>query len=128
MPVSLTRRACYGSRANDGLIDIRMAVSRNGGRSAHYSTARDGRRPFVQLGVNHCPLKSSPDASPRGMAWCDAAKLEAPGVNRSNREAVTGSWDTSVMYMLNGQIDSDDGEHILLCAPRTNRIARILLC
>ena len=84
-------------------------------------TARDGRRPFVQLGANHCPLKSSPDASPRGMAWCDASILEAPGANRSSREAVTGSFDTSVMYALNGHVDADDGEHIYLCAAKSHR-------
>ena len=70
----------------------------------------------MQLGANHCPLKSSPDASPRGMAWCDASILEAPGANRRSREAVTGSYDTSVMYALNGHVDADDGEHIYLCA------------
>jgi hypothetical protein len=101
-------------RGNDGLIDIRMAVSRDGGRSAHYPSARDGRRPFVQLGANHCPLKSSPDASPRGMMWCDAKILEAPGSNRSSRDAVTGSLDTSVMYALNGRVEAEDGEHLFL--------------
>ena len=75
----------------------------------------------MQLGANHCPLKSSPDASPRGMAWCDASILEAPGANRSSREAVTGSFDTSVMYALNGHVDADDGEHIYLCAAKSHR-------
>ena len=38
---------------NDGLLDIRLAISRDG-KSVTYPTARNARAPWVPLGYNHC--------------------------------------------------------------------------
>ena len=69
---------------NDGLLDIRLLVSRDGENISYTSTA-NARQPFVPLGVNDCGA-STP--SVHG-GWCSPY---------SGVEART-SFDTSAMYL-----------------------------
>ena len=103
------KTALHTPKCNDGLIDIRMAVSRDGGRTADYPPARDARRPYVSLGVNSC-ANLEPAQWPAGMPWCNNAnESEIPGAP----PAPPSSFDTSVMYMANGAVESPDGQHML---------------
>lgn len=89
---------------NDGILDIRLAVSRDNGRTIAYPPARDARRPFVTGGINRCSLNQSWLAqSPVGLSWCPRASAD------SNPAAQMTSFDTSTMYMVNGAAESSDG-------------------
>ena len=93
-------RPPYGF-GNDGLLDVRLVVSRDG-KSLDYVPARNGRAPYVPLGLNEC----GPRASAPGVAggWCSPFT----GV-----EART-SPDTSAMYMASGWVPSADGTEVYL--------------
>ena len=82
---------------NDGILDIRMVASRDGTR-LNYSTARNGRAPFVPLGINDC---ESTTPSVEG-GWCSPF---------SGVEARTSA-DTSAMYMASGYVPSVDGHSL----------------
>eukprot|EP00656_Telonema_subtile_P000700 TRINITY_DN10339_c0_g1_i1.p1 TRINITY_DN10339_c0_g1~~TRINITY_DN10339_c0_g1_i1.p1 ORF type:complete len:490 (-),score=83.31 TRINITY_DN10339_c0_g1_i1:293-1762(-) len=86
---------------NDGLLDIRLLVSRDGGKSGlRYTPAPNARSPFVPLGVNRCGA-SSPTAVD---GWCSPV---------SGVEAST-SFDTSAMYMASGYLNSLDKQSLYL--------------
>jgi hypothetical protein len=58
---------------NDGLVDIRFATARSALDDAHYPPTKNGRAPFVPLGVNRCPaLVMAPGAGQTGprFDWC----------------------------------------------------------
>ena len=76
---------------NDGILDIRLAVSRDNGRTIAYPPARDARRPFITQGINRCALNVSWLAtSPPGLSWCPrAASVHNP--------AQMTAFDTSTM-------------------------------
>jgi len=87
--------APFGFR-NDGLLDIRLAVSRDG-KKFSYPDARNGRSPFVPLGINTCGNSASFPSV--GGGWCSPT---------SGVEAHT-NFDTSAMYMASGYLSSLDG-------------------
>jgi hypothetical protein len=84
---------------NDGLLDIRMVASRDGIR-LNYTTARNGRAPFVPLGINDCGESSTTPSVEGG--WCSPF---------SGVEARTSA-DTSAMYMASGYVASVDGHSL----------------
>ena len=85
---------------NDGLLDIRLVVSRDGAH-VNYTTAENGRSPWVPLGVNKCgPGAHAPD-NPNG--WCSP---------KTGIEAGPTAFDTSAMYMASGYVPSNDGDEI----------------
>ena len=92
---------------NDGLIDIRFAFSRSALDDASYPPTRDGRAPFVPLGVNSCPvLGLAPGAgntNPR-FDWC---------YDNVGDYAAT-SIDASTKYMASGVVLSADGATLSL--------------
>ena len=91
---------------NDGLLDIRLLVSRDG-QTLNYVKTNDQddvgyRSPFVHLGINQCGNDaSSPDV--KG-GWCSPV---------SGIESTT-SFDTSAMYMASGHLLSLDSTSIYL--------------
>ena len=72
---------------NDGLLDIRLVVSRDG-KQLNYTAARNNRVPFVPLGFNMCGATTPSVAG----GWCSPFD----GI-----EAAT-SFDTSAIYMASG--------------------------
>jgi hypothetical protein len=66
------------SKNNNGLVDIRFATARHVLDACSYPPTRDGRAPFVPLGVNSCPILTlAPRTWPSRMAgdaprfdWC----------------------------------------------------------
>ena len=61
---------------NDGLLDIRLVVSRDGAQVG-YSSAKNARSPWVPLGYNKCgPGAHAPD---NVGGWC-SPKTDASGI------------------------------------------------
>lgn len=95
---------------NDGLVDIRFASARSVLDDAHYPPTRNGRAPFVPLGVNTCPaLVMAPELVDAGldgarMEWCYNYKGDL------NASAI----DTGSKYMASGYLLSADGTQINL--------------
>ena len=66
------------SKNNNGLVDVRFATARHVLDEVSYPPTRDGRAPFVPLGVNSCPMLTlAPRTWPSHMAgdaprfdWC----------------------------------------------------------
>ena len=66
------------SKNNNGLVDVRFATARHVLDNCAYTPTRDGRSPFVPLGINRCPLlKMAPQTWATKMAgdaprfdWC----------------------------------------------------------
>ena len=94
-----TARAPWPTVSANGLLDIRLVTSRNG-VNLSYTESRNGRSPFVPLGINDCAA-STPGV--RG-GWCDP---------RGTEEQHT-SFDTSAMYMASGYLPSHDGHALHL--------------
>ena len=84
--------------ANDGLLDVRLAVTRDIKNNLSYTTASNSRAPFVALGPSSCG-SNTPDVLG---GWCSPST----GV-----EART-SFDTSGVYMASGYVPSTDGTEI----------------
>jgi hypothetical protein len=95
--------------SNDGLLDIRLLVSRDGEHLYYVPDDRGGgsggsgvgfRSPFVSLGMNEC------GATAPGIlnGWCSPT---------SGIESKT-TFDTSAMYMASGHLLSPDGNFIYL--------------
>ena len=86
---------------NDGLLDIRLIYARQAtAKALKYSSAINGRAPFVPLGPNGCgPGAASP--SEIG-GWCNPTT----GVEEKT------SFDTSATYMASGYAESPDGNEI----------------
>lgn len=95
---------------NDGLVDIRFASSRSVLDDAHYPPTRNGRAPFVPLGVNSCPaLVIAPELVDAGldggrMEWCYNYK----------GDLTDSAIDTGSKYMASGYLLSADGAQIYL--------------
>ena len=93
---------------NDGLLNIRLAVSRSTTNLSYVATGGFGspgfRAPFVAWGVNTCGEWAVHPSLPGG--WCDA---------RDGILAQT-SFDTSGGYMVAGSVDSSDGLEVLTYA------------
>lgn len=93
---------------NDGLIDIRFAFARSVLDDAHYPPTRNGRAPFVPLGINKCPaLVMAPEPVDAGleggrMEWC----YNFPG------DLNDSTIDTGTKYMASGYLLSADGTEI----------------
>lgn len=87
---------------NDGLLDIRLVVSRDG-QTVGYPPAPDARLPFVDLGINSCGDVNQQPSTPGG--WCDPTSAEV-----MQHTAV----DTSAMYMASGYLPSTDGGAVYL--------------
>lgn len=85
--------------AADGILDLRLVASRDGSNLS-YTSARNGRSPFVPLGINDCPSSTPTVAG----GWCDPNTLE---------ESRT-SMDTSAMYAASGYLESHDGHGLHL--------------
>lgn len=90
----------YG-HSNDGLLDVRMLVSRDGISLDYVSGAWNARSPYVSLGDNSCGegLASRPQVHG---GWCD---------EKSGELAFT-STDSSAMYMASGHLFSNDGSQV----------------
>eukprot|EP00756_Hemistasia_phaeocysticola_P062883 Hpha_TRINITY_DN6343_c0_g1::TRINITY_DN6343_c0_g1_i2::g.145445::m.145445 len=90
---------------NDGLLDIRLVVSRDG-KDLHYAGPRcsNARRPFVPLGpTDGCgPRATSPNDVSGG--WCSPYS----GVESSI------PFDTSAAYMASGHLLSPNGREVFL--------------
>lgn len=84
---------------NDGLLDIRLVVSRDG-EQLNYSMGRNSRAPFVPLGINDCGATTPSVIG----GWCSPF---------SGVEARTTA-DTSAMYMASGYVPSLDGHSVFL--------------
>ena len=95
----------YGtaSKNNDGLVDVRFATSRHVIDDAHYPPTRNGRSPFVPLGVNHCEVLVLATGAPR-FDWC------YNGAFATNGTSVNGG----TVYMATGYLVSDDGSQLSL--------------
>jgi hypothetical protein len=87
--------------AADGLLDIRLAASRDG-LTARYVPAANGRGSWIPLGLNRC-AQMSPAQDPAGMQWCD-----------KTAQLSTTSRDTAAMYMTQGLVKDPDGEQLHL--------------
>ena len=83
--------------ANDGLLDIRLVVSRDGVQWQYAADARSGRSPFVPLGPNRCGGAAHAPGNVGG--WCDPV---------SGVESRT-AFDTSAAYMADGYVPAADG-------------------
>lgn len=91
-----SRTAPWGF-GNDGLLDIRLIVSRDG-EHLNYTSTANARQPFVPLGINDCGASTPSVRS----GWCSPY---------SGIESHT-SFDTSAMYMASGYIPSADGHEL----------------
>ena len=79
---------------NDGLLDIRLVVSRDG-KELNYTTTTNGRSPYVPLGDNSCGPAAHAPSNPNG--WCSPTT----GIEGNHTD-----FDTSAMYMASGYIAS----------------------
>ena len=71
-----------------------------------YPPTRNGRAPFVPLGVNSCPaLVLASEDSPQRIDWC---RNTAANLNNS-------AIDTGTKYMASGYVVSPDGAQLSLC-------------
>jgi hypothetical protein len=91
--------AAPNDRDNDGLLNIRLVVSRDA-HDLSYVDAEDGRRPIVELGINNCGPNAVHPTVHDG--WCDMQD----GV------LATTAFDTSGGYMVAGSVISLDEEHV----------------
>jgi hypothetical protein len=83
----------YGD-GNDGLVDVRLIVSRDG-VTFRFVDAIDGRAPWIPLGLNTCDQLVPADADPAGMQWCaKTATLEGTAA------------DGAALYMTQGVLPS----------------------
>jgi hypothetical protein len=96
---------------NDGLLNIRLAVSRSTTNLSYVATGAGAgasspgfRAPFVAWGVNTCGEWAVHPSLPGG--WCDA----------KNGVLATTSVDTSGGYMVAGSVDSSDELEVLTYA------------
>ena len=96
-------RPAPNGRGNDGLLSIRLVVSRDA-RKLSYVEAEDGRASFVDFGLNKCGPNAVHTTSPEG--WCDM---------KSGVLAKT-TFDTSGGYMVAGSVNSLDGDAVLTYA------------
>lgn len=94
-----TSAAPYGF-GNDGLLDIRLVVSRDGAHLG-YSEAKNGRSPWVPLGYNKCGGAAHAPDNIDG--WCSPT---------TGIESGSTDFDTSAMYMASGYVPSDNGDEI----------------
>ena len=62
--------------SNDGLLDVRMAVSNDNGVSAHYAEARNGRGAFVRNGISTCTQADQLRAA-AGFEWCSNGAIRS---------------------------------------------------
>ena len=87
---------------NDGLEDVRFVVGRGGSTGQmEYVPGRNGRSPFVNLGVNRCSQLTQ--ARSPHMMWCrDSAELAKTDIQ------------TGDVYMTNGFLPSPSGEWLYL--------------
>jgi len=87
---------------NDGLLDIRMLVSRDGASLGYVQNASNARSAYVALGDNSCGagLGSRPEVHG---GWC----------NEFSGELAYTATDTSAMYMASGFLFSSDGGSVL---------------
>jgi hypothetical protein len=91
---------------NDGLVDVRLVVSRDGLNLSYTDTA-NARSPFVPLGDNQCGGGAHSPSVPDG--WC------SPFDGVLERQP----FDTSTMYMASGYILSNNGAEIFLYVAAT---------
>eukprot|EP00040_Diaphanoeca_grandis_P030387 m.179576 g.179576 ORF g.179576 m.179576 type:complete len:633 (-) comp31981_c0_seq2:690-2588(-) len=89
---------------NDGILDIRLVITRNLSANLTYTTATNARSPFVPLGINNCGGTAHAPETPDG--WCSPT---------SGEEAQTSA-DTSAMYMASGHIMSSVGDEVFFYA------------
>ena len=79
----------YGD-GNDGLVDIRFVVSRDGNRF-DFVDAPDARAPWIPLGLNLCDELLPAMADPANMQWCAKTKtLERTSVDGAALYAAQG--------------------------------------
>jgi hypothetical protein len=108
---SLFQHASPYAVGNDGVLDVRLLVSKNGSE-AHYTAAANGRAPFVSLGINTCPFSGGLDSlaglsgkvPTHGANWCDL---------RSGALGHT-AFDASMVWMASGAAISPDGTETLM--------------
>ena len=91
--------------SNDGLLDVRMAVSNDNGVTAHYADARNGRAAFVRNGVSTCAQSEQLRAA-SGFEWCSNGAIR-------NGSATT-AWDAGNAYVGSGMATSPDGQSVYL--------------
>ena len=96
-----TSDAPYGF-GNDGLLDVRLLVSRDGYNLTYVPGARNSRSPFVSLGINKCGA-STPSIK---NGWCNPYN----GIEQHTAA------DTSAIYMASGYISSNDDTEVYLYA------------
>ena len=70
--VVLPALPCLAGFGNDGLLDIRLVVSRDN-EKVGYSEAKNGRSPWVPLGVNKCGGAAHAPGNVDG--WCSPATV-----------------------------------------------------
>ena len=97
-------RAAPNGRGSDGLLNIRLVVSRADTRNLSYVNAEDGRAPFVDFGLNKCGPNAVHTTSPGG--YCDM---------KTGVLAET-TFDTSGGYMVAGSVNSLDGDEVFTYA------------
>ena len=90
----------YKESTADGLLDIRLVVSRGILGNLSYASAKNSRAPFVPLGINDCG--ASTPSVPGG--WCNPRTMAAAHT----------SFDTSAKYMASGYLLSRDGHELFL--------------
>ena len=96
---SFCRRMFMHMRWFDGLLEGRLAVSRDG-RNANYVDAPNGQQPFLPLGVNRCG-DLVPASEPAEVEWC----ADTPTMQASD-------FDSSAVYTAPGYAESPNGESL----------------
>ena len=91
------------SKNNDGLVDVRFATARRILDDARYPPTRNGRAPFVPLGVNLCAELVLASGAPR-FDWCYNGAFATNG----------SSVNTGTVYMATGYVKSADGAQLSL--------------
>ena len=92
---------------NDGLLDIRLISSFDGGHTANYvpSDTSNARQPFVRLNLNRCDGKDLNYSSfPKDMPWCVS---DTESVGKS-------TYGAGENYFNPGYIEVNNGEDLLL--------------
>ena len=104
-PSAFGHAVLNASHKPDGFLDVRMAVSRDNGKTMSYPPARDARRPYVGLGINECGQTTTglePGMDPPGLAWCQSG----------DPPAIVSAFDTSMLTVVTGAAESSDGNHL----------------
>ena len=83
-------------KGNDGILEGRLAVSRDG-VSAAYVDAPNGRAAFLPLGVNRC-APMLPSTYPAGVEWCPGNNPASDGQSDFDAAEIYTAAGETVLY------------------------------